>query len=49
VDGGAKADRGGKGAGEVTAVNLTGSRSEHDVKTCRVYKCGLCVAAGKKF
>jgi hypothetical protein len=45
---GAKKDRGREGAAEVTAVDLTGSRPDHDVKTCRVYGCGMCKAAGVK-
>lgn len=49
VDRGTKANRGREGKGQETAVTLTGERSEHDVKNCRVYRCGQCVAAGKKF
>jgi len=53
VVGGGKADRSGEGKGgegrEVTALDLTGERPVHNVKTCRVYRCDQCVAAGKKF
>lgn len=49
VDRGAKKDRGRERANEVTAVDLTGDRREHDPKTCRVYGCLKCKAAGKKF
>src|SRR5208337_639910 len=49
VGDGARKDSGAKRKGEVTAVNLTGDRPSHDVTTCRVYGCGICKAAGKKF
>src|ERR1700687_6007844 len=50
VDGGAKKDRSGARANEkTTATDLTGDRQEHDVKTCRLYGCLKCKAAGKKF
>ena len=39
----------GERKGEVTAVDLTGNRPTHNVKTCRVYGCGMCKAEGKKF
>ena len=48
VDRGPKADRGGERAGEVTAVVLTGEREDHDPKTCRLYRCGLCGGLGVK-
>jgi hypothetical protein len=45
----ARQDGGGERKGEVTAVDLTGDRKAHDVKTCKVYRCAQCMWAGKRF
>jgi hypothetical protein len=49
VDRSAEADRSGEGTAEIKATALTGERLGHDVKSCRVYRCAQCIAAGKKF
>jgi hypothetical protein len=49
VDRGAEKNRSRERTDEVTAINLTGERRPHDPKTCVVYRCSLCLAAGKKF
>lgn len=41
-------DRVGERKGQETAISLTGARSEHDPKNCRLYGCGMCRASGVK-
>lgn len=48
VDRGSAQNRVGERKGQETAISLTGTRAEHDPKTCRVYGCGGCRVLGVK-